>query len=76
MARRESRTDERKGFQVPVRVQLLEGDMDAHEDHVSAELANFRAKLDRFQGILIGILVTLTTASVLLALNLIAESGP
>ncbi len=67
MARRESRTDQRRGFTVETRIALVEADADEHDEAVAA----VNAKLDRFQGILVGILITLTTASVLMALNLV-----
>lgn len=61
------RTEERRSFDQAVRVSLLEGDMDHFEDGFTA----FRSELDAIRKILIGILVSVTTASLLLAVNVI-----
>jgi len=60
-----TRKDEREGFEVPTRVQLLETDMDTNDK----EKESIRNELRALRMVLIGILVSVTTASVLLAVN-------
>jgi hypothetical protein len=65
-----SRVQERKGFEVPVRVTLLEGDADKGED----ALEGFRLELRGIRNVLVGLLVSVSTAAILLAINLVARS--
>jgi hypothetical protein len=64
-----SRTEQRIGMDVEVRIRLLEADMD-HYEH-AGEAINRR--LDKMMGILTGVLVALTTSSILLAVNLLVS---
>lgn len=64
--RRLSRTEERKGFTTPARLTLLEGDLDSND----SELTAVNEKLARILWAMIGILISTSTASILLALNL------
>ena len=59
----------RKGeFDIPQRVHLVEVDLDDHDEQFRALMA----KLGRMQGILVGILVSTTTAAIMLAATLAA----
>lgn len=62
----DSRTNQRQRFSDADRIVLLEQDADRHE-LVWSEL---ETRLDRIQQVLIGILISVTTASVLMAINL------
>lgn len=64
-----SRQAERQALAVDTRLLLAERDLDDHE----AELRTFDDRLGKMLGILIGILVSTTTAAVLLALNLLVS---
>ena len=65
-----SRTSERNSHPVDVRVVFLENDADEQERAVEA----MEGKLGRMLGILVGILVSTTTAAILLAFNLAVAS--
>lgn len=62
-----SRHDARKDFDVPGRLRLLEGDMDIHEE----TLKEINAGLRRNNQLLVGILISVTTASILLVINVL-----
>jgi len=83
-----SRRDDRRGYDDPLRIDLLESDAD-HADHaiealnqtvrtevgglrldVHTEVGELRKQLVGLQRVLIGILVSITTAAVLLAVNI------
>ncbi len=64
-----SRQSERQSLPSDTRLLLAERDLDDHE----AELRTFDDRLGKMLGILIGILVSTTTAAVLLALNLLVS---
>lgn len=64
-----SRVQERKGFEVPVRVTLLEGDADKGDKALEA----FRLELRGIRNVLVGLLVSVSTAAILLAVNLVAQ---
>lgn len=71
-----SRTNARRGITDPInRCELLEGDVDA----LDIAFADWRDKIDRRmasqQAILLGILVSLTTGAILLALNIAVLKG-
>lgn len=61
-----NRTDRRDGMNTDVRVRLLESDM----DDLEAMGKRLEGAIDGVRRALIGILISVTTASVLLALNL------
>lgn len=61
-----SRTSERHGLDVPTRFLLAERDLDEHEEEIDA----IRAANSKILWALVGILISTTTASILLALNL------
>ena len=67
----QSRHEARKDFDVPGRLRLLEGDMDSHEE----TLKDIREGLRRNNQLLVGILVSVTTASILLVVNVLALGG-
>lgn len=63
------RTQARYGFEIPVRVTLVENDLDEvdkQHDRLSDEIASVKK-------VLVGILVSLTTSAVLLAINLVVS---
>jgi hypothetical protein len=64
-----SRQSERQVLNVDTRLLLAERDLDEHEN----ELRTFDDRLGKMLGILIGILVSTTTAAVLLALNILVS---
>lgn len=59
------RTDQRHGFSVPNRISLLESDVDELNQH----LTDLAGELRNIRNVLIGILISVTTASILLAIN-------
>ncbi len=64
-----SRVEERKEFEVPVRVTLLEGDVDRGDEALEA----FRQELRGIRNVLVGLLVSVSTAAILLAINLATQ---
>lgn len=64
-----SRIEDRTSFDVPVRLRLLEGDMDKLEER----LDTIDARLGKIMAACVGILTSLVVASVMLALNLAAS---
>ena len=64
-----SRSSERQPLAVDTRLLLAEHDLDDHE----LELKNLDDRLGKMLGILVGILVSTTTAAILLALNLMVS---
>ena len=76
-ARKASRRILRQGLTDTQRIELLEDDMDEREaEHAAADLADIKfqeetdKRLARTQQILMGILISLVTASILLAMNI------
>lgn len=68
-----SRTAERNGYTQEVRFAMAEKDLDAHDERFNAHEDDLKAldvKLGKMLGILVGILVSTSTAAILLALNL------
>ena len=63
-----ARSNEREGFDVPTRLRLIEGDLDNHDNVIKT----FTQKMDKNNQLLVGILVAVTTASILLVINIIA----
>lgn len=55
-------------FDQQQRLSLVEKDLDEHEGFFEA----FKSELGKMKGIMLGILVSTTTAAILLALNLVA----
>lgn len=66
------RTSERREFDMPGRMRLVESDLDTLEEG-QKELV---AALDGIRKVLIGVLVSVTTASVLLAVNVMVMGRP
>lgn len=69
-----SRTGERRDQPTDLRVVMLEQDADAADRkviEVRSEVTMLETRLNRMIGILVGILVSTTTASILLAINLV-----
>lgn len=71
MASQTPRAEQRKLLPADARTQLLEYDMDARERAEAATLASLR----RIQQILIGVLISVSTGSVLLAINLVVNAS-
>ena len=67
-----SRTSERRDFDLPGRMRLVETDLDTLEEGQ----AKLVAALDGIRKVLIGVLVSVTTASVLLAVNVMVMGRP
>ena len=65
------RTADRAMFSADQRVSLAEGDLDRFD----ARMDQFVAEIKALRQVLVGILVSLATASVLLAVNLAAGLG-
>ena len=65
-----TRTEQRRSFQPPVRLTLLEGDMDAHEIEDNERHSRLEKKLDTMNARLLGVLCSLLVAVVMLSLNL------
>lgn len=61
-----TRVADRKGLAPAVRIQWLENDMDANDN----EIRELRSVLSKILWAMMGLLITLTTASILLGLNL------
>ena len=77
-----SRNQERSMFATEHRVLLLEGDADRTDRRIDAFASDVDRRMDSFvseikalRQVLTGILVSLATASVLLAVNLVAGLG-
>jgi hypothetical protein len=77
-AERQARTEQRRGFDVPIRLTLIEGDADRLEDKVDGGLVRLEAKVDdglagiralmiKTVFVLAGLLVSVTTAAILFA---------
>jgi hypothetical protein len=67
-----SRTANRAGFDTPVRLSLVEGDLDTLEEGQEKLVA----ALEGIRKVLLGVLISVTTASILLAVNvLVLRSG-
>jgi hypothetical protein len=60
------RTAERRGEEIPVRLMLLEGDA----DRVDTQMTEMNDRIGKMLWAMVGILISTTTAAVLLALNL------
>ena len=72
------RTADRGDLDLPVRIRMLEGDADAIEagiakltEEIHEAREDARKEVAALRQVLIGILVAVTTASILLALNLV-----
>lgn len=66
-----SRNEARMGFDDPSRIRLLEGDMDKNEEVVK----EINQRLARNNQLLVGILISVTTASILMLVNILALGG-
>lgn len=65
-----NRAVDRSSFDDKTRLRLVETDLDSMESELRAGLDDFRKELHAVQRVLIGILVSLTTAAILLAGNI------
>lgn len=65
---RNSRTAARHDLDAAMRVRYLEDDLDDHDD----KFESLDARVGKMLTILVGILISTTTASIMLAINLIA----
>lgn len=70
-----SRMAERSDLSEVVRLRLLEKDQDEFEADLSTGLGELRSELAKIKGVLLGILVSVTTAALLLAINLVVSNG-
>ncbi len=66
-----SRVTERKGFDEPTRITLLETDEDKNDE----EKETIRQELRSMSRIMMGLLVSVATAAILLAINVIIQGG-
>lgn len=66
-----ARTADRRGEEVPVRLMLLEGDADRADNMIS----EMNDRIGKMLWAMVGILISTTTAAVLLALNLAVGKG-
>jgi hypothetical protein len=64
-----SRQTERKDMEVPTHLILIDKDLDDHE----FDITELSSRLDKIMWALIGILISTTTAAILLALNLVVK---
>lgn len=71
---RRTRFEERKDLNADVRIRLVEGDLDEVENQVSTLQEAMTKGLNRNNQLLLGILVSVTTAAILMALNLVVAS--
>ena len=62
-----SRTAQRHGMTQPTRLSLVESDLDQFEEGMT----KLEERLASMQKVLVGILISVTTASILLAVNVI-----
>lgn len=62
-----SRTQKRAAWGADIRIAALEDDADTNDDRYDA----IEKKLDGLNRVLVGILITLATASILLAINVV-----
>jgi len=72
------RREQREGFDDSTRIKLLENDLDANDvtmqqgaQALRETVSEFRTELKAMRGLLIGILVSVTTAALLLAANMV-----
>lgn len=63
----QSRTSARARFALPVRVELAEGDLDTHD----RSFARLESKLDKLNARAMGLLISMVTSSILLAVDLV-----
>lgn len=61
------RVADRSDFEMPVRLRLVEGDLDKTDEN----LAQMNDRIGKMLWAMVGILVSTTTAAILLALNLV-----
>lgn len=66
-----ARTADRRNEEVPVRLMLLEGDA----DRTDSQLTEMNDRIGKMLWAMVGILISTTTAAVLLALNLAVGKG-
>ena len=64
-----SRTEAREGFNAPVRIALLENDV----DELDRDMAQLKGLINRVIWALVTATITMGTASILLAANLVAS---
>lgn len=69
------RTTQRKGFEHGVRLQLVEEDVDELEDELAKAIDKLSGELAKIKGVLLGMLISVTTAAILLAVNLVVSNG-
>lgn len=70
-----SRNDVRKDFDQATRLRLLENDVDEIEARSEERFERIEARQDRLNGVMVGVLISLTTGSVMLAINIAVNSG-
>lgn len=70
-----SRSAARSGFDQGVRLQLVEEDVDDLEDELAKAIDKLSGELAKIKGVLLGMLISVTTAAILLAVNLVVSNG-
>lgn len=63
------RTTARAGIEIPGRLQLVEDDLDVMEERFAAGISALDARLGKIMWAMVGILISLTTTSVVLLLT-------
>lgn len=66
-----TRASDRAGFAEDVRIRLLESDMDQKDD----QYEELRNEIKGLQRVMVGMLISLATASILLALNIVLSGN-
>lgn len=63
----QSRTEQRKRYAIPVRIELAEGDLDTHD----RRFADLMGKLDKLNARATSLLIAMVTTTIMLAGNLV-----
>ncbi len=66
-----TRVEERRDFDIPVRVALAESDLDRNDQG----MAHIAAEVKALRNVLVGILVSIATAAVLFAINIAVQAA-
>lgn len=70
-----ARSDQRKGFEPDVRLTLLETDVDGLGDSVRAINQKIEDEMGGVRKLLVGLLISVTTAALLLVINIFVIVG-
>lgn len=72
-----SRVDQRKGFPDAIRLQQVEEDLDENDtghDELWQAMRAVNARVDRWGKTMVGVMVALTTSSIMLAVDILVRS--